>query len=94
MNLTETNHQINMTSEYSVSSFKAIWVLRVSTSFNTVALARSTVILFQCLLNSALAENSKEPSSPITATEASFNYDSNEKFLIWISLSAIRNYRK
>ena len=86
MNLTETNRQINMTSEYSVSSFKAIWVLRVSTSFNTVALVRSAVILFQCLLNSALAE--KEPSSPIISTEASFNYDSNEKFLIWISLSA------
>ena len=89
MNLTETNRQINMTSEYSVSSFKAIWVLRVSTSFNTVALMRSAVILIQCLLNSALAENSKEPSSPIISTEASFNYDSNEKFLIWISLSAV-----
>ena len=54
MNLIETNHQINMTSDHSISSnnsFKDhLNAKSFNMFFNTVAVERSTVILLQCLL--------------------------------------------
>ena len=49
MNLTETNHQINLTSDHSVSSnilFKSL----LNASSCAVAVVQSTEILLQCLL--------------------------------------------
>ena len=43
-------------------------------------------------MNSALGENSKEPSSSTISTEASFNDDSNEKTLNIIKF--VSSYKK
>ena len=54
VNLILTNHQINMTSDHSVSSndsFKShLNAKRFTLLFNTVAVVQSMVILLQCLL--------------------------------------------
>ena len=49
MNLIETNHQINMTSDRSVSSNNSYKNL-LNISSCVVAVMKSTVILLQCLL--------------------------------------------
>ena len=73
-----------------MTRLKAIWMLRVSICFNTVAVVQSTMILLQCLLQgwcegiiviSASDENWKELLSSTISPEASFNGDGNEETL-------------
>ena len=91
MNLVETNHQINMTSDHSVSSNNSFKSLLSVKNFNmfincsgcakhndsaSVSVAQ-VMWLWRGDINSASAENWKEPLSSTISTEAPFNGDSN-----------------
>ena len=97
MDLIETNHQINITSENSVSgntsfkkdlntkSFKMLCEYCSSCAKHdaaaSVSIAR-VIWTYMCDVNSALRKNSKEPSSSLISAETSFgDYDSNKEAL-------------
>ena len=63
LNLIETNHQINMTSDNFVSSnnsFKSYLNAKFRHVFNTVAVVRSTLTLLWCLLLQGDVETDEE----------------------------------
>ena len=91
MNLIETNYQINMTYDHSVSnnsSFKRHLNVRASTSFKhcsscakhgdsaSVSIAR-VIWTYDADENSTSGKNCKEPSSLIMSPEVSFDGDKN-----------------
>ena len=92
MNFIETIHQINMTSDHSVSSYNSFKSHFNAKSFNMfLTLEQLCEVRWSCFsvcckgdvnvesdVNSASGENWKEPSSSKISTEASFNrLDSN-----------------
>ena len=90
INLIETNRQINMNSNHSVSSYNIFKSHLNAKSSNTVTDVRSSVTLLQCLLQGwcertkmmwiqLQEKNWKEPPSSTISTEASFNGASNEE---------------